>query len=72
MVVVRDSVWTSSRLVIEGVRRCLLRYEADRGSDGRGPDWKDERRLTSGDPEAEEAGDRCEGGVYGIPNTGGL
>lgn len=47
----------------DGVRRCLLRYEAERGRDGREPDWKDERRLTSGEAEADEAGDRCEGGV---------
>jgi hypothetical protein len=47
----------------DGVRRFLLRYEADRGSDGFGPDVIDERRLTSGETVAEEAGDRWEGGV---------
>lgn len=29
--------------------------------------WKDGLRLTSGETGAEEAGDRWEGGVYGIP-----
>lgn len=44
----------------DGVLRCFVRYEAERGRDGRGtPDaaWKDGRRLTSGDAGAEEAGD---------------
>lgn len=48
----------------DGVRRCLFRYEAERGRAGRGEDcWIDERRLTSGDTEVDEAGDRFEGGV---------
>lgn len=48
----------------EGVRRCLVRYEDDRGKAGRaGAPWKDGRRLTSGDAGADEAGERWEGGV---------
>jgi hypothetical protein len=50
--------------VTDGVRRCLLRYDADRGRDGRvDPACNDGRRLTSGDVDADDAGDRCEGGV---------
>jgi hypothetical protein len=44
-------------------RRCLVRYEADRGSEGRGPFWSDGLRLESGDTGAEEEGDRWDGGV---------
>jgi hypothetical protein len=48
----------------EGVRRCFRRYEADRGSGSEGLVlvWSDERRLTFGEVEVEEAGDRL-GGV---------
>lgn len=47
-----------------GVLLCLVRYDADLGSDGLGLDWKEERLLTSGDDGAELAGDRWwEGGV---------
>lgn len=47
-----------------GVRRFLVRYDADRGSCGREPLWKDGRRLTSGEEWVELAGDRVlEGGV---------
>lgn len=46
-----------------GLRRGFRRRDADCGRLGRGPDWNDERRLTSGDVEPDEAGDRCEGGV---------
>lgn len=49
--------------VADGVRRCLLRYEAERGSEGFWPEVIDDRRLTSGETVAEEAGDRWEGGV---------
>lgn len=49
-------------VVTEGVRRCLFRYEAERGRDGRWPDCE-ERRLASGEADAEEAGDRFDGGV---------
>ena len=47
----------------DGVRRCFVRYEAERGSDGREPVWRDGRRLASGDVTTEEAGDRWDGGV---------
>lgn len=47
----------------EGVRRCLWRYEADLGRFGRVPVCSEERRLATGDEEADEAGDRFEGGV---------
>lgn len=53
----------SLRAEAEGVRLCLVRYEADRGRLGRGLDCSDDRRLATGDAEADEAGDRCEGGV---------
>lgn len=52
------------------VRRCFVRYDADRGSDGRTLlvwPWKEDLRLISGETGADEAGDRREGGVYGIP-----
>jgi hypothetical protein len=50
--------------VMDGARRCLLRYEADRGSGDRGPlEWMEDRRLESGEFDADEAGDRCDGGV---------
>jgi hypothetical protein len=56
----------------EGVRRCLVRYEAERGNEGRevGAWWMDGLRLLLGDAEADVAGDRCDGGVYGIPMNG--
>jgi hypothetical protein len=61
---VRGAEEPSLNPVTEGVLRCLLRYDADRGRiAGRDPDCKDPRRLTSGEVEAEEAGDRWEGGV---------
>lgn len=51
-------------------------YDADRGSEGLEPPvgvaWKDDLRLVSGEVEAEDAGDRWEGGVYGIPKILGL
>jgi hypothetical protein len=47
----------------DGALLCLLRYEAERGKLGRGPDWRDGRRLASGEADVEEAGDRCDGGV---------
>lgn len=53
----------SLRAEAEGVRRCFVRYEADRGRLGLGLDCSDDRRLATGDAEADEAGDRCEGGV---------
>jgi hypothetical protein len=56
------------------VRRCLVRYDVERGSDGREPVfwlWKDGLRLASGETGAEVAGDRWEGGVYGIPPVEG-
>lgn len=60
---VRVPALTSLMAEADGVRRCLARYEADRGRLGRLPDVNDERRLASGDPDAEEAGERWEGGV---------
>lgn len=49
----------------EGVLLCLVRYDDDRGRDGReapaGP-WIDDRRLVSGEVGADEAGD-LPGGV---------
>ena len=60
----------------DGVLRCLVRYEADRGRTGRpapaavfpvGGAWNDDLRLMLGEEEEDEAGDLCEGGVYGIP-----
>lgn len=53
----------SLRADAEGVRRCLVRYEADRGRLGLGLDCREDRRLATGDADADEAGDRCEGGV---------
>jgi len=54
----------------DGVRRCFVRYDADRGRAGLelvvGEWWKDGLRLTSGDDGAVEAGERADGGVYGI------
>ncbi len=53
-----------------------MRYEADRGRTGRpvpdavvpvGGPWNDGLRLILGEDEEDEAGDLCEGGVYGIP-----
>lgn len=46
----------------EGVRRCLLRYEAERGRLGRGLE-SEERRLVFGEAAADDAGDWWEGGV---------
>lgn len=49
----------------DGVLLCLVRYEADRGKEGRvlpGEDWIEGRRLASGDEGADEAGDLL-GGV---------
>ena len=61
----------ASEPIADCVRRCLVRYEVERGRAGRGLvfvcPWKDGLRLTSGETGAEEAGDRWEGGVYGIP-----
>lgn len=58
---------------MEGVRRCLLRYDAediDRGSCGRPvigdrgtSSLYDEERLIAGLAECEEAGELCAGGV---------
>jgi hypothetical protein len=60
-------VGTLTIAVAEAVRRCLVRYEADRGSDGLvGVDvleLNEDRRLTSGELGAEEAGEQWEGGV---------
>lgn len=57
----------------DGVRLCLVRYDAERGSTGRVATtglpftevvpWKDDRRLVSGDDGAEDAGERWAGGV---------
>lgn len=59
----------------DGVRRCLVIYDADRGSAGRGEEaageppftdavpWMEDRRLALGDEGAEDAGERWEGGV---------
>jgi hypothetical protein len=47
----------------EGVLRCLLKYDAERGRFGRAPDWREGRRLASGEADVEEAGDRSDGGV---------
>lgn len=55
----------------EGVRLCLVKYEADRGSAGRDEalgevgvvPWNEDLRLTDGDEGAEDAGERYEGGV---------
>jgi hypothetical protein len=63
-----------SDFVIDGVRRCLWMYEAERGGAGRplafGPSslYEDER-LMAGLWVLEDAGDCCEGGVYGISPT---
>lgn len=54
--------WSGLTMVMEGVRRCLFRYDAECGREGREPCWIEERRLTSGETETEEAGDR-DGGV---------
>lgn len=74
---------TSSTFVIEGDRLCLWRYEVediDRGGVGRiiegdrGPPSSiyDELRLNAGLVGLEEAGDCCDGGVYGISANGEL
>jgi hypothetical protein len=48
----------------EGVLRWRVRYEADRGREGREPpDASEGRRLASGEEVVEEAGDRWDGGV---------
>jgi hypothetical protein len=56
----------------DGVRRCLVRYEADRGRAGRVAEawWREGLRLLPGEAGADDAGDRWEGGVYGIPMAG--
>lgn len=68
--------WPRSGTGAEVVRRCLVMYDADRGNEGLEPPvgvaWKDDLRLASGEVEAEDAGDRWEGGVYGIPKILGL
>jgi len=64
--------------VIEGLLLCLLRYAVDERERGRfgligpcdllGDSWlHDGFRLSVGDVVRVEAGDCCEGGVYGIP-----
>lgn len=67
----------ASDLANDGERRCRLMYDAEeceRGSCGRpvtgdrGPSsLYDDDRLMAGLADFEEAGDCCEGGVYGIP-----
>lgn len=67
--------------VIEGDCRCLLMYEAeecDRGSRGLpvmgdrgGSSLYEELLLTVGVLFLDEAGDCCDGGVYGIAWVGG-
>lgn len=55
----------------EGVRLCLVKYEADRGNAGLEctlgeaglVPWNEDLRLTEGDEGAEDAGERYEGGV---------
>lgn len=57
----------------DGVLRCLLKYDEDRGSAGAGEcvmeaeaglaPLNDGRRLVSGEEAADEAGERLEGGV---------
>jgi hypothetical protein len=55
---------TAGTAVAEGVRRCLVRYEADLGNEGRVElELKEDRRLTSGEDGADEAGEQWEGGV---------
>jgi hypothetical protein len=67
-----DSVVEGKRgLLLEGVRRCRVRYDAERGNSDLlttlRPSgcvaWIDDRRLELGDVFAEAAGDRWEGGV---------
>lgn len=55
--------WSAAGPTADWVRRLFVRYDADLGMDGCWPLWKDGRRLTSGDPGADEAGDRGLGGV---------
>jgi hypothetical protein len=58
-------IWPLLAPTAEGVLRCLVRYEADRGSVGREPPgeaWMEDRRLEDGDVGADEAGDLA-GGV---------
>jgi hypothetical protein len=54
----------SAAVGADGVRRCFVMYEADRGRTGRevGEWWKEGLRLTSGEAGADDAGD-LEGGV---------
>lgn len=66
-------------LVVDGDRLCLWRYEADRGGDGRPRDGDtgpfslyDELRLRAGLFGFEDAGDCCDGGVYGISPAGAV
>jgi hypothetical protein len=64
-------------LVIEGVLRCLLRYDDDlirvgggiRPFEVGGPAYELDR-LRCGLAALEEAGESCEGGVYGIRAVG--
>jgi len=62
--------WRGAAEGADGVRRCFVRYEAERGRMVLellvGGWWKDDLRLTSGDVGVDEAGDLLEGGVYGI------
>jgi len=61
------SAWGREALGAEGVLRCFIMYEADRGSEGRellvGEWWNEGLRLTSGDVGADAAGDLLDGGV---------
>jgi hypothetical protein len=68
------SIESDVGMLADGVRLCLVRYEAERGSAGRAValgeppfvdvvPWKDDRRLASGDEGAEVAGERWDGGV---------
>jgi hypothetical protein len=56
----------------DGVRLCLVRYDAERGNEGRDVEawWNEGLRLVFGEAWADVAGDRCDGGVYGIPTVG--
>lgn len=60
---VKVPVDTSLAAEADGVRLCLWRYDDDRGRFGRAEDCSDERRLALGEAEADDAGDRLEGGV---------
>ncbi len=62
-----DGSCLGTMLEAEGVRRCFIRYEADRGRAGLvllgAVWWKEGLRLTSGELGVDEAGDLLEGGV---------